>query len=136
MALMPIVRAVPVAIVALYSLAPTAQAQTSPRGRPPGVPIPDSSGFSITVPYRGGYVNVPLSPSGQPLVPGAAMPGPPGPPAPPAPPGVAAPPAPPAPPGAPSPSESFGYQVIDPRATSPQPPPPASDSGFFVVPKP
>lgn len=97
------------------------------------VPVPSDSGFSVLMPYRGGYVNVPLSPSGQPLVPGEG-----GPYSVPVPSGVPAPPAPPAPPvppvpGASSSDSGFGYQVIDPRASTPQPPP--TSSGFFVVPR-
>jgi hypothetical protein len=96
------------------------------------VPIPDSSGFSVIVPYRGGYVNVPVSPSGQPMVPGYGAPGVAAPPVPPAPPEAPVPPAPPMPSMAPR--SDFGYEVISPRTTSPQPPP--GDSGFFVVPRP
>jgi hypothetical protein len=92
-----------------------------------------SSGFSVLMPFRGGYVNVPLSSSGMPLVPDSGGSGLPAPPAPPGAPAPVAPPAPPAPPGE-SVRDRFddGYQVIAPRASSPQPPP--SGSGYFVVP--
>jgi hypothetical protein len=88
------------------------------------VPVPSGSGFSVLMPYRGGYVNVPLSPSGEPLVPGDG-----GQYSVPVPSGVPAPPA----PGEWSRRSGSGYQVIDPLASTPEPPP--SGSGFFVVPR-
>ncbi len=128
-----LVLASPAVLLCVASLA-SAQAPAVGAGtRPAPIPVPQSSDFSVLVPTRGGWVNVPLSPSGWPFAPdqsGVAAP-----PAPPPPPGVAAPPAPPAPPPVSADSTSGdGYQVIDPRATSPQPP--ATGSGFFVVPRP
>jgi hypothetical protein len=54
----------------LAALAPAAGAQVLPGlapGRPPApVPLPDTSGLSVVVPWRGGYVSVPLSATGSP----------------------------------------------------------------------
>jgi hypothetical protein len=111
-------------------LASGVSAQTRSGGARAPVPVPDSSGFFVLMPFRGGFVNVPLSPSGTPLLTDSE-----GLSAPLAPPGAPAPLAPP-PPGAPV-RRGFddGYQVIAPRAGNPQPPP-SSGSGYFVVPGP
>ena len=114
-------------------LASGVSAQTRSGGAPAPVPVPDSSGFSVLMPFRGGFVNVPLSPSGVPLVPDSG-----GLSAPPAPPGAPAPLAPPPPPLPGGPARGGfddGYQVITPRASNPQPAP-SSGSGYFVVPGP
>ena len=115
-------------------LAPGISAQPMSGGPPPPVPVPGSSDFSVLMPFRGGYVNVPLSPSGVPLVPDSGASGVPAPPAPPRPPAPVSPPA--FPPGV-SARDGFddGYRVIAPRAGGRQPPP-ASGSGYFVVPGP
>ena len=112
-------------------LASGVSAQTRSGGALVPVPVPESPGFSVLMPFRGGFVNVPLSPSGVPLVPDPGWL-----PAPPAPPGPPAPLAPPPPPGVPA-RRGFddGYQVIPPRASNPQPAP-SSGSGYFVVPGP
>ena len=104
-------------------------AQTRSGGAPALVPVPESPGFSVLMPFRGGFVTVPLSPSGVPLVPDPGWLS-----APPAPPGPPAPLAPPPPPGVPA-RRGFddGYQVIEPRASNPEPAP-SSGSGYFVVP--
>ena len=50
-------------------LASGVSAQTRSGGAPAPVPVPESPGFSVLMPFRGGFVTVPLSPSGAPLVP-------------------------------------------------------------------
>ena len=50
-------------------LASGVSAQTMSGRAPLPVPVPESPGFSVLMPFRGGFVNVPLSPSGVPLVP-------------------------------------------------------------------
>ena len=92
-------------------------AQTMSGRAPLPVPVPESPGFSVLMPFRGGFVNVPLSPSGVPLVPdseGLSAPLAP-------PPGVSYPFAPPPPPPGVPVRRGFddGYQVIAPRAGNP-----------------
>src|SRR5262245_30769921 len=103
-----LVRATPALLLCVVCAASAQGPAGGPRPAP--IPVPQSSDFSVLVPTRGGYVNVPLNPSGWPFAPdgsGVAAP-----PAPPPPPGVAAPPAPPAPPPVSADSSSDdGYQV-------------------------
>ena len=109
-------------------LASGVSAQNRPGGTLVPVPVPEPPGFSVLMPFRGGFVTVPLSPSGVPLVPDSGWL--------PAPPGTPAPLTPPPPPGVPA-RRGFddGYQVIEPRASDPQPAP-SSGSGYFVIPRP
>jgi hypothetical protein len=84
-----------------------AGAQTG--ARPAPVPLPDASGLSVVVPYRGGYVNVPLSSAAPPLAPGGAPAAPPPAPVPATP---AVPSVPPAP-GMPLPPAGAGFLRVE-----------------------
>ena len=123
------------ATVSLW-LASGVSAQTRSGGGSGARPGARAPGFSVLMPFRGGFVNVPLSPSGVPLVPnpgGCRR-------RPPPPPlfffGTPAPLTPPPPPPEVPARRGFdeGYQVIAPRASNPQPAP-SSGERLFVVPR-